>query len=268
MINRGLLHKGYLESRLVTVLCGIGFIVVELLLSRLLPVVAKQFPNALQMPFIRSMMKTLLGPAIGDQIGIEMIQSLLWAHPVVLLLLWGHELALGTRLPTAELDRGTMNVVMSWPVSRARVYINDTLVWIVAGLVVLVMGLTGHLIGRTYMEPHLHLAPRTIMIVMINLWALYLSVGGMIYLVAALSNQRSQAAGISFILVLGSFLLNFLAQYWPAAERVDFLSVLTYYRPFAIIKTGTCPLTDLLILWAIAFFCWLAGLFVFNRRDL
>jgi hypothetical protein len=86
--------------------------------------------------------------------------------------------------------------------------------------------------------------------------------------VSALSDRRGRAITLVFAVVLASFLLNYLAQFWSVAEKVSFLSILTYYRPLVILRDGSCPVKDMAILLTIASLLWSAAGVVFARRDL
>ena len=66
---------------------------------------------------------------------------------------------------------------------------------------------------------------------MMNLMAVYVAVGALAFLVSCSSNRRSRAVGIMFAILLMSFLLNFVAQFWDPAKTVSFLSVMRILPP-------------------------------------
>ena len=68
--------------------------------------------------------------------------------------------------------------------------------------------------------------------------------------------------------LLASFLLNFLGQFWPVAERVSFLGILHYYRPLPVVRTGDWPVHDIAVLIGLAVVFFLAGMWRFSRRDI
>jgi putative exporter of polyketide antibiotics len=70
------------------------------------------------------------------------------------------------------------------------------------------------------------------------------------------------------VLVVGSFLVNYLAQLWEPARHLAFLSILDYYRPVNVLRNGTWPVHDILVLLGGAAVLWTAGGLVFARRDL
>ena len=94
------------------------------------------------------------------------------------------------------------------------------------------------------------------------------AVGAVALLVSTMSDRRGRAMAVVFGLVLASFLLNFLAQFWPSAEGLAPLSVLNYYRPAQILANGNVPMHDMLMLLGIAVVAWVAGLEIFARRSI
>ena len=108
---RGLFTKTFLEVWLTTLLFGFSLLTVEALLTYILP----QFQEGLggfftEIPFLKSMFTALLGTELGDELTARTMQAFLWVHPVVLALVWSHEITVCTRVPAGEIDRGTIDV--------------------------------------------------------------------------------------------------------------------------------------------------------------
>ena len=116
---RGLFTKSLHEVWLTTLLFGLSLLAVEALLTYVLPQIQEGLGGVFdEIPFLRSMLAALLGTELGDDITARTMQAFLWVHPVVLALVWAHEIPLCTRTPAGEIDRGTIDVLLSLPVSR------------------------------------------------------------------------------------------------------------------------------------------------------
>jgi hypothetical protein len=74
--------------------------------------------------------------------------------------------------------------------------------------------------------------------------------------------------GILFALVLGSFFLHVLGQFWKPAESILFLGVLHYYQPFEILQSGRWAWGDMIVLATVGAACWTAGGHVLARRNI
>ena len=103
-----------------------------------------------------------------------------------------------------------------------------------------------------------------------NLYCLYAAVGGLALLISALSDRRGRAVATVFGILLGSFLLNFLAQFWEPAETLALLSFLHYYKPLPMVQAGGSglPLGDMAVLMGFGVVAWVAGGIWFARRDI
>ena len=107
-----------------------------------------------------------------------------------------------------------------------------------------------------------------VLLVLFNLFCLYAAVGGFAFMVSSLSEHRGRAVFAIFATVLASFLLNFLAQFWTLAEPFAFLSVLEYYQPAMILKTGKLVVSDIAVLLIAAVAFWIAGCEFSARRNI
>lgn len=266
---RGLLNKIAYETRVPALLFGIGMCLIMALLTALLPKVLGDLDRLLErLAFVKPLITALLGVDPGKQPTAQVMQAFLWVHPTVLTLLWAHEVMYCTRVPAGEIDRGTIDFLLSLPVSRWKIYLSETIGWLCTGVLILSMGYAGHFAASAGLQPQMRPGALITAWVMLNLLAVYSVVGCFAFLVSACSDRRSRAMGVVFAVLLFSFLLNFLAQFWEPARAISFLSIMEYYRPALIIQSGTFPSTDVAVLAAISGFCWIVGGFVFRRRSI
>ena len=266
---RGLLAKTIREVWLTTLLLGAALSLVMALLTYILPQVQESFNDIFsQMPFVKTLITALLGTDIGDQMTAQTMQAFLWVHPVVLAIVWSYEIAFCTRVPAGEIDRGTIDVLLGLPVSRRTMYGCESTACLIGGGMILCMGLMGHRFMAHAMPAEFRLALPRVILVMVNLFCVYAAVGGTAYLVSACSDRRGRAMAIVLGIVLASFLLNFVAQFWNPARHMAFLSVMNYYRPAQIVRTGQLPTSDLAVLLVTAAVTWQLGSEVVARRSI
>lgn len=267
-MNRGLMLKAAVEIRTSTLLCGGLLCGVEAILAYVLPTFQAQFSeNLRQIRFLQTFFSAMLGVDASEQFGPEAFMAFPWVHPVVLALVWAHALVCCTRLPAGEIEQGTADVTFTLPVTRWEILRSETAVWLAASLTVMAMILLGNTVGGSYAVAAEHAEGARTLIVLANLWCLHLAVGGLSWLVSALSNRRGVAITVAFVLLLASFLLNYLAQFWEFAKRIAFLGLLDYYRPLVILRDGIMPWRDMAILLMAAILLWTAAGVVFTRRD-
>lgn len=268
-MNFGLMRKAAIELRGTTIVFGLAMMAGCGLLGFALPrFQARIMQRMAEMPFLQEMRSAMLGADLGNASGPEVPFGIAWSHPVLLAILWAHGIICCTRMPAGEVDKGTIDVVLGLPVSRWQLYVSETVVWLGSAAVVLAMALAGSLIGMRLAPPEMRPELSRLLIVIANLFLLYASVAGMAWLMSSLSDRRGRAVTVVLIVAVSAFLLNYLALLWPAAKRVQFLSILHYYRPVFPLRDGKWPVGDMAALGAVAAGLWAAGGVVFSRRDL
>jgi hypothetical protein len=265
----GLLAKSFREVRWQILGMCLALGAVMGLLTFVLPQIQNGLGDILdKLPFAKSMLSALLGTELGDEFSSRAMQAFLWTHPVVLALTWAHEIVLCTRVPAGEIDRGTIDTLLGLPVSRRAVFLSEAVIWSASGFLMLATGYLGHVLASPAMPPDMRPGPKLAATILTNLYCVYLAVGGIAFLASAISNRRGLAMGEVFALVLASFLLNFLAQFWPPAKKVAFLSVMEYYRPAQIVIQGQFPVGDVAVLLAVAALMLVVASEVFARRNI
>ena len=265
----GLLTKFYYETRWTVLFFGTGLFAIMALLTFLLPKVLGDIDQLLDsIPFIRTMIAVLLGTDPNAPISTKATQAFLWVHPTVLSLLWAVEIVLTSRVPAGEIDRGSVDWLMGLPVSRTKIWVSELIGWLLAGFVVLAFGMSGHMLAAPFMPEAMKPRPLMAAWILMNLYAVYIAVAGLSSLVSAFSDRRLRAVGGIFTLLIFSFLLNFLAQFWEPAKVLSFLSVLEYYRPAEILESQAFPMRNIAILLTVGGVAWGTGLAVFSRRNI
>ena len=266
---KGILRKILIETWVLHLAFGIGLFVVGMLLTMLLPQLEQGLNQFLTtLPFVRTFIQALLGNDFGGNINADTLRAIVWVHPTVLTLLWAHEIVCCTRLPAGEIDRGTIDVLLSWPISRRKLYACESMVWLAAGAWLCGMLLAGHWTAEAFASTPRGHSLRMPLVVISNLFCVYFVVGAVALMISSMSNVRGRAMAVVFGILLASFLLNFLIQFWPEIEFLSPLGVLSYYRPASILATGKVLIGDMLTLVSIGAVAWFVGLEAFGRRNI
>src|SRR5262245_24332894 len=222
-MNVGLLRKSLRESLTMTIVIGLGLCGIEVLFARILPAFYGDMTNnLLGLPFVRKMVAAALGTDASADIGPATMMAMVWTHPVVLALVWTLAIWAGTRVPAAEVDRGTIDVLLSLPVSRTQIQWCEGAVAVLAGLAVVALAFLGNAIGGWPLQTSVVGTIGQRLWVVTNLWAVYFVIYAFSCLASALSDRRGRAAGVIVALVIASFVLNFLAAFNEPLRRVRF----------------------------------------------
>ena len=269
-MNLGLIYKSVRETWPLTLICGAGILLFEAVISYVAITYAAEIValwESLEELPILDMVAALVGVDPAEFVGSGQLIALAWVHPVVLALLWAHEITFCTRVPASEVERGTSDILLGWPVPRWQILVSEALVWACSGVVLILLAAGGNMVGESFAgtdspTPMAHVLP-----VLVNFYALYLAVGGVAWLASVLTDRRGRAIAATFSVVIISFLINFLVPFWKPAENFAFLGVLHYYQPAAILKQTEWPIGNIAALLTVGLILWTASLFIFSRRN-
>jgi len=265
----GLVSKTIREIALATWLFAMSLATMEGMFAAILPTFMSQAAEHwLQVSFVRKIISGVLGADVEAATAITAAAAIAWSHPIVVTMLWAQGIMTCTRLPAGEVDRGTIDTLLGLPVSRARLYVVDTLAPFLGGVFIVAMGVVGSVIGSRFVGPEQRFPTAVVHIITVNLFAEYVLVAGAACLVSSLSTRRGRAIGVVFAFVLASYVMHFLTPFWAFAKSIAPLNLLSYYQPMAILREGTWPIGDIAVLFGCGIAMWVAGAIIFNRRDI
>lgn len=227
-------------------------------------------------------------------------------HPVVLILscVWAVGRAGGA--VAGELDRGTMELLMSQPVPRNRLILAHLLVdcvvipalclsffagtqfglWavgpFVADYAAVKEVVTQNVPGAALLDLGLPTVPEVLPVsgrrefpALANLAALLFALSGLTIALSAAGRSRWKVIGYGVLVAVVMFVANVLGQLWDAAAFVRPFSVFYYYTPQKImlhdewtVPLGVATVPAVCVLFAVGAAGYLVALRVFTRRDL
>lgn len=188
-------------------------------------------------------------------------------HPVTLSLLVGAALAVAAGAVATEVERGTIDLVLTRPVGRIPFLLGKAAASLVAVTAVQVAGAVGVVVARLTVDQVAELALSQVARSFLVSWALFATLGMVGILVSARSSLRGRAIGISVGLIVAWFFMRFIALLIDEVEPMRFASPFNYFRPSDLVA-GQPLLWDALVLLAVGAGALLGGLFWFARRDL
>ncbi len=266
---RGLVEKAVRETWRTTLLLGAGLIGVELLLTYVLPFFQDDsiVATITKIPFVRALMSALMGVNIAADDGVDLLLVLPWAHPIVLTLSFAHVAIQLSRVPAGEVDRGTADLLLTLPASRAMILLAELIVWCGSAALLVACTAGGFLAGVALSGNDLP-PLGTIAGVAMNLFFVLGAVAGLTVACSAVSNQRVKVMGVVLVAIVGSFLISFLAEMWEPASRLGFLSFLSYYRPVYVLHGGEWPWGHFAALTGCGAGFTAIGAWIFSRREI
>ena len=86
--------------------------------------------------------------------------------------------------------------------------------------------------------------------------------------IGSAARRRSVAGGLSGVIALAAFLLDYIARAWKPAESVAWLSPFRYFNPFQLLDGNPLAPKNVLVLGSIALCGFFASYVIFSRRDI
>ena len=230
----------------------VGLIAIALgIWASLMPVMyatfGREMEALIESGIIPEAMLRLMG---GGVFGLDASIALGTGHPFAIALQVVYPVGFAAASIAGERQRGTLEVLLSRPLSRRSVFV--TLLVAILAIALITTGATvvGTLVGAAAygLVGELDLAQHAFLVL------------NTVLLLAAL-------AGISLAIVLVGYVLEILGQLWPDAEFLGPYSPFHYLRPFDILR-GREEVSDLAVLGAVFAASVAYGLWRFPRRDL
>lgn len=167
-----------------------------------------------------------------------------------------------------EMENKTIDVVLSTPLSRRGLFVSRYLSWVAMNLVFILSWIVLIYLGVLSIGKQAEVPLVDIARTMICLLPFLLAVQGFCMLASVITNQSMKAYGISLGLYFGMGVLEIVG---TVSQRFGLLKyvALTYYWDYEIVFIrGVIPWWNVALLSGVAVVLFLAGLWVFERKDL
>jgi len=198
------------------------------------------------------------------------IEMAFWNHPFVLLMfaVWG--IARGSAAVAGEIEKGTMDLVMSRPVGRST-FLLSQVASASAGLILMAaMMVAGNLVGARYNTLETPPSAWVVCKPALNLLAFGWAIFGYTFLLSTLDHVRWRPNLIASVVTLASFIALVIANI-PSLEEWKWLekaSIFKAYNPVEVVTKGETLAFNAGLLGAIGAVGVVLGFLVFARRDL
>jgi ABC-2 type transport system permease protein len=202
-------------------------------------------------------------PEFLDAVGLAGFLALGFTHPVYHLLSGATVIWFSARSLAGEMERGSIQIALSRPMSRLSVYVARVVGMLAVTLMVSVAAPLGMIAGIFAGSPDGEAELRYLAVQGIASALLLACIGGVTLLISSVASRMGQAVGWAIGLLVTSYVIDYFAGLWDALEPIDPFSVFDYYDPPAALTRGEIPAVNVLVLAAIA-----AGATIFHRRDL
>jgi len=272
MINRGITRKTLLDSLPGLVLVLVGLVAFAVLFSwAMLNMGSDVMALVGKFSFLQKMFEMSMGNRVGGHISIETLFAVCFTHLMGFMMAWTIIISIATRVTVGEIEQGTADLLLSMPVHRSEVYISTSLVLLFVAAAVSIAPWPGIWISSQVFEIDEPVRLARFLGPVVNFFFLNLAVAGLAMLAGCIVGRRSMAISLTSIVVFVSIVLAFIEPFVDPDGDLPYLfhlSLLKYYRPVDVVRLNEWPITHMCLLSAVGIVAWLAGMFVYCRKDI
>jgi ABC-2 type transport system permease protein len=207
----------------------------------------------------------LMGASVGDAsslVGFLHIELFSMILPALII---AFAAGMASGFTAGEESRGTIDVLLSYPISRRRLVLEKavavTLACVVSAVVVWAMALGGAAASASPL-PADKLAAALVMLVLLGL-----DFGAGALAISIFTGNRAASIGVAIALMVIMYLVDALAAIIDAFNNIRPLSLFRYYMGGDPLRNGL-NLADVAVLSAVALVLLVVSLVAFERRDL
>ena len=167
-----------------------------------------------------------------------------------------------------EMEKKTIDIILSTPLSRRRLFISRYLSWVTVDLIVIVVWTLVTYAGVSAIgesaDASLADGARTMLLFL----PFILSVQGFCMLASVATNNSRKAYGISFGIYYGMYVLRIVSLLSEKMRFLRYFTLFEYWDYNAIFVAGVVRWGSILLLTLLSIGLFIAGLTVFERKDL
>jgi ABC-2 type transport system permease protein len=206
----------------------------------------------------------------GEAVQYGNIASLIaigYREPLVLLLYMLFAVGVPTALLAGEVQRGTMELILSRQTSKTHVYICAGLITVVGMYALVIVMFLGTVVSTSLYEFDQEVPLYLFFKLAVNGGILASAVGG-IALLAAACFRRSMAVSLTVAYLVVSYFIMIITQWWPRMKWLDPVTIFNYVDGAKIFTEPAWPVGEMCVLITLLVVSTLLGGLVWWRRDL
>jgi ABC-2 type transport system permease protein len=206
----------------------------------------------------------------GDALQFGNIAGLIaigYQEPLVLLLYMLFAVGVPTALLAGEVQRGTMELILSRQTTKTHVYICAGLITIIGMYALVVVMFLGTVVSTNLYEFDQQVPLYSFFKLAVNGGILASAAGG-IALLAAACFRRGMAVSLTVAYLVINYFIMIITQWWPRMKWLDPVTIFNYVDGAKIFNERAWPLSDMCVLLSILLVSAVLGGVVWWRRDL
>jgi ABC-2 type transport system permease protein len=218
------------------------------------------------------MMPGLFKSALGGE-GLQVgntasLIAIGYNHPLVLTLYMLFAVAVPTSLLAGEVQRGTMELVLSRHITKLQVYACAGVLALVGMFALVIVMFLGTVVGTTINDFGEPIPLYRFFQTAINGGLLASTAGAISLLCAASFPRRGMAVGVAVGYLVVNYFITVTSQWWSLIKSLRPITLFHYTNGYKIFVDHVWPVSDMCVLATILAASAVSGAIIWQRRDL
>ena len=214
-----------------------------------------------------SFIKAFMGGEVLEIGNIAGLIAIGYQDPLVLILYMLYAVGVPTALLAGEVQRGTMELILSRQTTKTQIYICTGLITIVGMYALVVVMFMGTVVATRLYDFDQAVPLYSFFKIAIVGGMLASAVGG-IALLAAACFRRGLAVSLTVAYLVVNYFISIIADWWPRMKWLEPATIFNYVDGPAIFGKSRWPVGDMCVLISLLVVTTLAGGIIWSRRDL
>ena len=223
---------------------------------------ASVFTELMKNPVYRAFLGKLGLADLGTWQGFFSIEIFVWLEMILVYI----TIFVPVRLISTEVDKRTLDVMLSYPIPRWRylfekfsVYLSFNFLYPIVILII------------TYLSTEAvnEIMDYTILTyALLGVWFWFFALGALSLLCGTIFLESSKSLSAAGVLIVGQFILVRIGDLVESLNILKKLSLFNYLNPGTIMELGMLPLDELFIVAGVGILALLGALYIFQNREL
>ena len=175
------------------------------------------------------------------------------------------------RLITNEIDKKSLDISLSYPISRWRYLLEKFSVFLTYNLLYPLIALFAGYIATQALKPYdpaVTMDYTLLFIASTSVWMYLFALGALSVLISTMFLDSRKTLAVSGAIIVGMYLLVRIGSAAESLNFLQYLSIFYYYSPGNILENGGFLVGEFFIVFGFGLVCLLAALWIFQKREL
>ncbi len=264
-MNWAIVRRALLDGKGMLIGISIGMALFSAMTMLFYPTFKEQ--GDLMMKVVPSFVRKMMGSRAPFN-SIEGFSSWEYTHPLAFAMCVAWSVAFGARAIAGGIDRGTLGLVLSAPVSRSRYYVSCVVALLIGQIIVLVATNFGFAISfyALGLPPRAGLAGFAL--TAIQGFLVFGAFGAVVLMASAAASDPGGPTMLGVGAVAISAFITLFGGVIEPLRKVEWLSLFFYYHPYEALRGLYVPWWHYIVPLSVLLGALVVGWQVFTRRDL